>query len=121
MARHGDSGTCIGLLTCGKAFVEKEEITYMDPVIALVTAGVEMDVLGIDYPEYGEATRAVITRQHPRGSSFKEDLLEEFYQGIRHKPEATFGKVKADVVADNDFTFMPGNFCRAIRKSAWTC
>src|ERR1700724_2686884 len=30
---------------------------YMHPVVALVTAGVEMDVLGLTYPAYSEAER----------------------------------------------------------------
>jgi hypothetical protein len=28
--------------------------------------------------------------------------LRAFYDGIKHKPETTFGKVKADVLADKD-------------------
>src|SRR6202047_1988701 len=33
---------------------------YMHPVIALVTAGVEMDVLGIDYSEFSTAEREAV-------------------------------------------------------------
>jgi hypothetical protein len=36
-----------------------------------------------------------------------------------HKPETTFGNVKADVLADKDPSFRPENFCRVIRASAW--
>jgi hypothetical protein len=42
-----------------------------------------------------------------------------FYEGIRHKPETTFGNVKADVLADKDPHFHRGNFCSVIRGSAW--
>lgn len=92
---------------------------HMHPVIALVTAGVEMDVLGIDYAKFSEATRAAVVEAHPRGDHFKEDIIQTFYNGIQHKPETTFGNVKADVLADKDKAFRPANFCGVIRGSAW--
>jgi hypothetical protein len=92
---------------------------HMHPVVALVTAGVEMDVLGLTYPEYSDAEREAIVRAHPRSEHFKEDIIQAFYDGIQHKPETTFGNVKADVLADNDSRFVRGNFCRVIRGSAW--
>ena len=92
---------------------------HMPPVVALVTAGVEMDVLGLNYPEYSDAERDAVVRAHPRGSQFKEDIIQAFYDGIRRKPDTTFGNVKADVLADKDPTFKRGNFCSVIRGSAW--
>jgi HD domain len=92
---------------------------HMHPVVALVTAGVEMDVLGLTYPEYGDDERAAVVRAHPRDEHFKEDIIQAFYDGIKHKPDTTFGNVKADVLADKDPTFTPGNFCSVIRGSAW--
>jgi HD domain len=92
---------------------------HMQPVIALVTAGVEMDVLGIGYADFSEAARAAVVQAHPRGGRFKEAIIEAFYDGIRHKPHTTFGNVKANVLADKDPNFTPANFCRVIRGSAW--
>lgn len=92
---------------------------FMHPVIALVTAGVEMDVLGLSYPDYSAAQREAIVQAHPRGPQFKEDIIQAFYDGIRHKPQTTFGNVKADVLADKDPAFRPLNFCRVIRGSQW--
>jgi HD domain len=89
---------------------------YMHPVIALVTAGVEMDVLGLAYDDYTRAEREAVVHAHPRTGSFKEDT---FYDGIRDKPETTFGNVKADVLADKDPSFRRRNFCSVIRGSAW--
>ncbi len=37
---------------------------HMHPVVALVTAGVEMDVLGLTYAEYGAAQREAVVRAH---------------------------------------------------------
>ncbi len=92
---------------------------YMHPVVALVTAGVEMDVLGIDYSGFPETDREAVVRAYPRTQHFKEDILQAFYDGIKHKPETTFGNVKADVLADKDPKFQRGNFCAIIRNSSW--
>jgi len=92
---------------------------HMHPVIALVTAGVEMDVLGIAFSEFTEAERQAVVRAHPRPDRFKEEIIQAFYDGIHHKPETTFGNVNADVFADKDPSFRPENFCRVIRASAW--
>jgi len=92
---------------------------HMHPVIALVTAGVEMDVLGIAFSEFTEAEREVVVLAHPRPSRFKEEIIQAFYDGFHHKPETTFGTVNADVLADKDPSFRPENFCRVIRASAW--
>ena len=92
---------------------------HMHPVVALVTAGVEMDVLGISYAEYSDAERDAVVHAHPRTAHFKEDIIQAFNDGIKHKPETTFGNVKADVLADKDPAFRRGNFCSVIRGSAW--
>src|ERR1700691_3674300 len=92
---------------------------HMHPVVALVTAGVEMDVLGLAYSEYSDAEREAVVHAHPRPAHFKEDIIQAFYDGIKHKPETIFGNVKADVLADKDPSFRRGNFCSVIRTSAW--
>jgi hypothetical protein len=92
---------------------------HMHPVVALVTAGVEMDVLGLTYATYSDAEREAVVRAHPRPPHFKEDIIQAFYEGIRHKPDTTFGNVKADVIADKAPHFHAGNFCSVIRHSPW--
>jgi hypothetical protein len=92
---------------------------YMHPVVALLTAGVEMDVLGIDYASFTDSDRNAVVQAFPRTAHFKEDILRAFYDGIKHKPETTFGNVKADVLADKDPGFRRGNFCSVIRNSPW--
>ncbi|MBB3589974.1 hypothetical protein FHX08_000318 [Rhizobium sp. BK529] len=92
---------------------------HMHPVVVLVTAGVEMDVLGIDYHGFGDADREAVVHAHPRTPHFKEDIIQTFYDGIKHKPETTFGNVKADVLADKEPHFHRGNFCSVIRNCAW--
>jgi hypothetical protein len=92
---------------------------HMHPVISLVTAGVEMDVLGLAYSEYNATEREAVIDMHPRDLRFKEDIIQAFYDGNKHKPDTTFGNVNADVLADKDPHFTHANFCSVIRNSAW--
>ena len=92
---------------------------YMHPVVALLTAGVEMDVLGIDYANFTDSDRNAVVQAYPRTPHFKEDILQAFYDGNKHRPETTFGNVNADVLADKDPNFRRVNFCCVIRNSPW--
>ncbi|QJW99585.1 HD domain-containing protein [Frigoriglobus tundricola] len=92
---------------------------HMAPVVALVTAGVEMDVLGLGYSEFGGDEREAVARAHPRGERFKDDIVTAFYDGIKHKPQTAFGNVKADVLELKDPGFRRENFCRVILNSPW--
>jgi hypothetical protein len=92
---------------------------HMHPVVALVTAGVEMDVLGLAYSEYSDAEREAVVHAHPRPTHFKEDIIQAFYDGMKHRPDTTFGTVNDDVLADKDTHFVRTNFCSIIRGSAW--
>jgi hypothetical protein len=92
---------------------------HMHPVVALLTAGVEMDVLGIKYADYSDTEREAVVHAHPRTADFKEEIIQAFYDGNKHRPETTFGNVNADVIADKDPHFTQINFCSVIRGSAW--
>jgi hypothetical protein len=92
---------------------------HMHPVVALVTAGVEMDVLGLAYSDYSDEEREAVVKAFPRPPHFKEDIIKAFYDGIKHRPDTTFGNVKADVIADKEPHFHRGNFCSLIRGSHW--
>lgn len=92
---------------------------HKKPVVALVTAGVEMDVLGIGYDQFGEEQRKLVVAAHPRGEGFKEGIIDAFAKGTEHKPDTTFGNVKADVLALKKPGFRRTNFCGLILNSAW--
>jgi len=91
---------------------------FMEPEVALVTAGVEYDVLGIGYYDVSDAERAEITALHPR-PDFKRRILQAFAEGFGPRPESTFGTVNADVLE----RFVPGferaNFVDIIENSPW--
>ena len=92
---------------------------HMRPTVALVTAGVEMDVLGIGYHDFAEAQRDQVCACHPREADFKESIIDHFAEGIADKPLTTFGNVKADVLALKDRNYVRQNFCSIILGSAW--
>ncbi|WP_329390818.1 HD domain-containing protein [Streptomyces sp. NBC_01351] len=91
---------------------------FMEPEVALVTAGVEYDVLGIGFDDIGAAARAEITALHPR-PDFKRRILRAFTEGIEQKPDTTFGNVKADVLRHFTPDFVPGDFVEVIQGSRW--
>ena len=120
LRRHGIAQADIDLVWTAIALHTTPGIPkHMHPVVALVTAGVEMDVLGLTYGEYSGAEREAVVQAFPRTPHFKEDIIQAFYDGIKHKPDTTFGNVKADVLADKDPHFHRGNFCSVIRGSHW--
>ena len=55
----------------------------MRPTIALVTAGVEMDALGIAYHDFTGQPRDHVCEHHPRGDHFKESIIHAFAHGTR--------------------------------------
>lgn len=92
---------------------------HLHPVIALVTTGVLMDVVGIGYDEFPASQREAVIGAYPRTPQFEDELIQAFYDGIKHKPETTFGNVNADVLAEKDPHFHRGNYCSVIRGSRW--
>ncbi|MGY3205846.1 HD domain-containing protein [Streptomyces sp. TE5632] len=91
---------------------------HMAPEIALVTRGVELDVLGIGYHAVSDEQRAAVVEAHPR-PDFKNHILAAFTEGIKDRPETTFGNVKADVLAHYVPGFVRGDFVEVIKNSAW--
>jgi hypothetical protein len=93
---------------------------HMRPTIALVTAGVEMDVLGLAYHDFTHEQRDHVCAHHPREQNFKENIIDHFAQGTIAKPLTTFGNVKADVLALKDPDhYQRQNFCSIILSSPW--
>jgi HD superfamily phosphodiesterase len=91
---------------------------FMEPEVALLTAGVEYDVLGLGYHDIDPATRAAVVAEHPR-PDFKRRILRAFTEGIAPKPETTFGNVKADVLQHYVPGFQRGDFVTTILDSDW--
>lgn len=91
---------------------------FLDPEIALVSAGVETDVIGIGRDDLSPADIAAVTTAHPR-PDFKRQILAAFNHGMKHRPHTTFGTMNADVVAHFDPGFVPTDFTDLILGNSW--
>ncbi|MFE4538207.1 HD domain-containing protein [Streptomyces scopuliridis] len=92
--------------------------SHMEPEVALVTAGVEFDVLGMGLDSVPDEVREEVVAAHPR-PDFKRRILQAFTEGIEHRPETAFGNVKADVLARFSPGFVRTDFVDVIENSAW--
>jgi hypothetical protein len=117
LRRHGISETSIDLVWDAIALHTTPGIPkWKKPEVALVTAGVELDVLGIGYDEISEEDRTQVLAAFPR-VDFKSSIVRAFADGIKHKPETAFGNVKADVMAKMVPGYIRPNFCEMIANS----
>jgi hypothetical protein len=91
---------------------------FLDPEIALVTAGVETDVLGIGRNDLSSEAIEAVTAAHPR-PDFKNRILQAFNDGMKHRPDSTFGTMNADVLQHFDDSFVRGDFVQIIRNNSW--
>jgi hypothetical protein len=92
---------------------------HKKPEVALVASGVIMDVLGIAYRQFTDEQREAVVAAHPRGDDFKNRIIDAFYEGMKHRPDSTFGTVNDDVLAFKDPGFRRADFCKVILGSAW--
>ena len=91
---------------------------FLEPEIALVTAGVETDVLGIGRNDLSAEAIQAVTAAHPR-PDFKNRILRAFTDGMKHRPRSTFGTVNADVLQHFDDSFDRDDFVEIIRSNSW--
>jgi hypothetical protein len=93
---------------------------FMRPEIALVQAGAGMDVAGRGYDEFSDAQREAVVAAFPREADFKHGIIDAFYEGMKHRPESTFGTFNDDVLAYKDPQFRRIDMCRTILSSKWS-
>jgi HD superfamily phosphodiesterase len=91
---------------------------FRAPETALVTAGVETDVLGIGRDDLAPEDLAAVTAAHPR-PDFKQQILAAFNEGMKHRPQTTFGTCNADVLERFDPAFVRENFVDTILGNTW--
>jgi hypothetical protein len=91
---------------------------HLGPEVAVVTLGVETDVLGLELDRISEADRAAVVAAHPR-TDFKNRILRAFYDGMADRPGTTFGTMNDDVLAHFDPGFRREDFVRIIQDNAW--
>jgi hypothetical protein len=92
---------------------------HMHPEIALVQAGAGMDMVGRGYDDFTAAERAAVLAAHPRGAGFANEVIDTFCDGLRRRPETTFGTFNDDFLACRDPHFERGNLCTLLLNSRW--
>jgi hypothetical protein len=92
---------------------------HMRPEITLVQAGAGMDVVGRGYEHFTDEQRQAVVAAYPREADFEHGIVDAFYQGMRHRPDSTYGTFNDDILACKDPHFRREDFCSAILGSRW--
>ncbi|MEU8601146.1 HD domain-containing protein [Streptomyces parvulus] len=75
----------------------------MGPEVAATNYGVLTDAIGWGWDEVEDDRLEEIVTAHPRGD-FKREFLEAFVEGLKDRPDTTYGTINADVLEH----FVPG-------------
>jgi HD superfamily phosphodiesterase len=119
LAAHGLPEDRVRLAWLGIALHTTPETPYhLEPEVALVTAGVETDVLGIGYADLDRTLIDAVVSAHPR-PDFKRQILRAFTEGMKDRPDTTFGTMNADVLAHFVPGFVRSDFVHVIEDSDW--
>jgi HD superfamily phosphodiesterase len=120
LASHGVTGDALRIVWDAIALHTTPGVPqHKEPEVALVTAGVELDVLGFGYDDISAEDREAVLTAYPR-VDFKESIIQAFAEGMAHRPETVFGTMNADVLAEKLPGYQPPNFCAIIRASKHT-
>lgn len=92
---------------------------HMHGEIELVQAGAGMDVAGRGFDTFPEEQRAAVIAAYPRGADFAGNIIDAFYEGMKHRPGTTFGTFNDDFLAYKDPQFERVNVCSIILNSKW--
>lgn len=92
---------------------------YMRAEIALLQAGAGMDVAGRGYDQFTAAQRQAVVAAFPREPGFKHEIIDLFYEALRHRPDSTFGTFNDDFLAFKDPHFRRADMCAIILRSRW--
>ncbi|WP_144113930.1 phosphohydrolase [Paraburkholderia sp. BCC1886] len=92
---------------------------HLSALVALISAGVQMDVRGERYDEFTAHQIDEIVQIYPRESGFKKKLIDAYARGMEQRPETTFGTVNADVLDRSDPNYRRLNFCGLVLGSDW--
>lgn len=90
----------------------------LEPEISLLIAGVATDVVGVGQEDLSTDAIEAVIAAHPR-PDFKNRILTAFNDGMKHRPDTTYGTMNADVLRHFDPNFKPLNMVEAIHNSPW--
>jgi HD domain len=89
---------------------------YKRPEVWLVTLGVECDVLGLRTDELSPEQRSEVVAAHPR-TGFKAGIVDAFFEGMRERPDTTFGTMNTDILEAKLPGYVRPNFCDFIANN----
>jgi hypothetical protein len=91
----------------------------MGPEIAATNLGVLTDAIGFGLEQLDLTLVEAITASHPR-RDFKNGFLHTFHEGLKLRPETTYGTANADILAHFDPDFRRGSMVDRILSSPWS-
>lgn len=92
---------------------------HMHPEVCLVQAGAGLDMTGRGYEVLSDHEREAVIAACPRGHDFAHQVIDTFYEGLKHRPASTFGTFNDDFLAFKDPAFERGDLCSIILNSPW--
>jgi hypothetical protein len=93
---------------------------FLHPEATLLHVGAGMDVAGRHYTQFTDEELEAVTNAYPREVTFKSDIVDTFYEGMKHRPASTFGTFNDDFLACRDPSFQRVDICSVIAASPWT-
>jgi hypothetical protein len=78
-----------------------------------------MDMAGRNFDQFTEEERAAVIAAHPRGQDFGQRVIDTFYEGLKQRPDSTFGTFNDDFLACRDAGFQRADMCSIILGSRW--
>lgn len=91
----------------------------MGPEVAATNLGVLTDAIGLGLDKLDPAMVDEITAAHPRGD-FKNEFLETLYEGLKHRPDTTYGTINADVLEYFVPDFRRTSMVERVIASSWS-
>jgi hypothetical protein len=91
----------------------------MGPEVAATSLGVLTDAIGLGLEKLDPSLVDEITAAHPRGD-FKKEFMQAFYEGLKHRPDTTYGTINADVLEHFVPEFRRSSMVDRVFGSSWT-
>ncbi|MCW2539797.1 MAG: hypothetical protein JWN95_1522 [Frankiales bacterium] len=91
----------------------------MGPEVAATNLGVLTDAIGVGLDKLDPAVIDEIIAAHPRGD-FKNEFLKTLHEGLKHRPDTTYGTINADVLEHFVPDFRRASMVERILASSWS-
>lgn len=92
---------------------------HLHPEVALVQAGAGLDMTGRGYDDFTAQEHAAVAAACPRDHDFAHQVIDTFYDGLKHRPASTFGTFNDDFLCFKDPSFRRADLCSMVLHSPW--